>query len=80
MALIQRKKQMPEPTSDKTPLEAQGEVFAMAAVGGDSNLKEAASRLRDMSGAERRELRNSIQQLDYLLDDVSLELMARRGK
>lgn len=63
-----------------TPLEVRNEVFTLASVGGDSNLKHAASRLREMSSNERRALRESIQRLDATLDDVCLELMSRRSR
>jgi hypothetical protein len=75
----QKKKQRPAP-AELTRTEAAAEVFTMAHVGGDRNQKVAADRLRRMSSNDRRELRQSIQRLDYLLDDVSLELLARRSR
>lgn len=81
MSLIRRRKQNAPPIEPtKTRLENQTELFVLATVAGDGNLKEAAARLRAMTSAERRELRKSIQRLDYLLDDVSLESMAKRSR
>jgi hypothetical protein len=77
MTLMRRYKRVADQT-EKTPLEAAAEVFTMAHVGGDHNQKIAARRLRGMTSDERRELRRSIQRLDYLLDDVCLELLAKR--
>jgi len=79
LSYVKQQRRLAKTRGERTPLESGAEVFAMASVGGDSNLKEAASRLRAMTGAERRELRQSIQRLDNLMDDVALELMSRRG-
>ncbi len=68
MAYKRWRKQKPEPP----PLETRNEVFALASVGGDSNLKLAAERIRKMSAEERRDLRAACQTLDELLDDVFL--------
>lgn len=80
MTLMRRKKTAPKPEPTKTAADRAAEAFAFSYVAGDGNLKQAAERLREMSSNERRELRRSLQRLDYLMDDVSLELMSRRSR
>ena len=80
LSYVKQHRRLAKVRAEKTQLEERTELFTLASVYGDTNMKHAAERLRTMSSNERRELRKSLQRLDYLMDDVSLELMSRRGR
>lgn len=54
------------------------DIFALARTGGDGNRVTAYARLRGMTPDERRELRRSIEWLDEVLDQVTLDLHLER--
>lgn len=64
----------------KTALQVESELFALAVVGGDGNKTKVYDRLRAMTAAERHHLRQSIERLDGLLDQVALDLHLERHK
>jgi hypothetical protein len=59
-------------------LEIRGELFALCSEGGEADMNRAAGIIRKMSPEERRNVRAGIQQLDHLLDDISLNEMRDR--
>jgi hypothetical protein len=54
--------------------EIDADLLLLAAQDTDRSRQEAAERIRKMSAEERSDLRAAMQQLDYLLDDVYLEM------
>ena len=64
---------------EKQPyIELDADLLLLAAEGGDRNLIEALRRIRVMSAVARRELRQAIERLDGLLDEVALEIHLQR--
>ncbi len=63
--------------SEKTLTESRIEVYLLS-FGGDASMQRVVELLRDMSSAERRSIREALQKLDAALDDISIELRARR--
>jgi hypothetical protein len=64
----------------KTITQVECELFALAAVGGDGNRVIVYNRLRRMTPKQRHHLRQSIERLDGLLDQVALDLHLERHK
>jgi len=54
-------------------IETQIEIFNRALVGGESSKLRAAEAIRKLDARARRDLRATLQELDYLLDDIFLE-------
>jgi hypothetical protein len=57
-------------------------IFTSILIGGDANKRLAAELIRKLPPQARRDLRASIQTLDYMIDDVWLDELRekRRGK
>jgi hypothetical protein len=64
--------------AEKSQLEIQTEIFAMASSGGDGALIAAGRQIRKMTAAERWELRQTLERLDDLMDGIALELHLAR--
>lgn len=64
----------------KTRLRIECELFARAVVGGDGNRTRVYDSLRRMTAEERYHLRQSIERLDGLLDQVALDFHLERHK
>jgi hypothetical protein len=58
---------------------AAARIFAMTLCGGESNRARAAEAIRRLEAEERRDLRAALQDLDNLLDDVTLAEMRKRS-
>jgi len=54
-------------------IEAQIEIFNRILASGESNRLRAAEAIRKLDARARRDLRATLQELDYLLDDIFLE-------
>jgi hypothetical protein len=63
-------------------IETQIEIFNRILASGESNKLRAAEAIRKLDARARRDLRATLQELDYLLDDIFLEERreARRRK
>jgi hypothetical protein len=65
-------KRHPETTDDMIS------IFTAALTGGESNRQLAAKLIRRLTPEAKRDLRASIQDLDYLMDDVFLEQLREK--
>jgi hypothetical protein len=61
-------------------VDAECAIFALAVVGGDGNKATAYEKLRAMTPAERRHIRESVERLDGILDQVALDIHLERSK
>jgi hypothetical protein len=55
-------------------------IFTLVLAGGESNRKEAAEKVRQLSPEARRDLRAGCQDLDNLVDDVWIEELREKRR